>query len=121
MSTATAGPRTTYTPDDLLALPDGKNYELVDGDLVEKNVSFLSSLVAMEIGSRLNNHCRLDLRGWVVGPDNGFRCFPGHPNKVRKPDAAVVLRGRITAEEMEEGFPGVVPDLISHRTTSPAR
>ena len=36
----------TYTPEDLLAMPDRKSYELVDGHLVERNVSVLSSWVA---------------------------------------------------------------------------
>ena len=38
--------KTTYTPEELLALPDEKDYELVDGHLVERNVSTLSSWVA---------------------------------------------------------------------------
>jgi hypothetical protein len=30
-----------YTPDDLLTLPDRKNYEIVDGHLVERHMSVL--------------------------------------------------------------------------------
>ena len=45
----------TYTPEDLLSMPDGKNYELVDGHLVERNMSQLSSWV----GGRL--HRSLDI------------------------------------------------------------
>ena len=30
--------KTRYTPEDLLAMPDGENYELVDGRLVERNM-----------------------------------------------------------------------------------
>ena len=37
MSTAVAT-KTHYTPDDLLAMPDGKSYELVRGQLVERNL-----------------------------------------------------------------------------------
>ena len=40
----------TYTPEDLLAMPDRRNYELVDGQLVERNVSVLSRWV----GGRLD-------------------------------------------------------------------
>jgi hypothetical protein len=36
----------TYTPDDLLTMPDAKSYRLVDGHLLERNVSQLSSWVA---------------------------------------------------------------------------
>ena len=35
----------TITPDDLLQMPDASNFELVDGHLVERNMSTLSCLV----------------------------------------------------------------------------
>ena len=38
--------KTTYTPEELLALPDEKDYELVDGHLVKRNMSRRSSWVA---------------------------------------------------------------------------
>ena len=38
--------QTRYTPEDLLAMPDGKNYELVDGQLVERKMGVESSWVA---------------------------------------------------------------------------
>ena len=37
--------KTRYTPDDLLAMPEGKGYELVEGQLVEKNMGAESSWV----------------------------------------------------------------------------
>ena len=43
----------TYTPEDLLTMPDGDRYELVGGHLVERNVSALSSLVAGKVCTRL--------------------------------------------------------------------
>ncbi len=48
MSTAVAI-QTEYTPEDLLALPDEKSYELVDGQLVERKMGAESSW----IGARL--------------------------------------------------------------------
>ena len=44
MSTAVAT-TTEYTPEDLLAMPDGKSYELVNGQLVERNMGAESSWV----------------------------------------------------------------------------
>jgi hypothetical protein len=35
-----------YTPEDLLAMPDGERYELVDGRLVDHKISFWSSYKA---------------------------------------------------------------------------
>ncbi len=49
MSTAVAPPARRCTPEDLLAMPDGKRYELVNGRLVERNMGAESS----QIGTRL--------------------------------------------------------------------
>src|SRR5262249_57224855 len=46
-----------YTPDDLLRMPDGDRYELVDGNLVERKMSFWSSFVAGALLPRLADHC----------------------------------------------------------------
>ncbi len=43
MSTAVATEARRYTPEDLLAMPDEKSYELVDGRLVERNMGAESS------------------------------------------------------------------------------
>jgi Uma2 family endonuclease len=101
----------TYTPEDLLRMPDGDRYELVDGQLVELNVSALSSLVAFELGSRIREHCRAHTPAWIFGADCGYQCFPGHPRKVRKPDVSLVLRDRLRGEQLDEGFLTVPPDL----------
>ena len=45
MSTAVAT-KTHYTPEDLLAMPDGKSYELVGGQLEERQMGIESSWVA---------------------------------------------------------------------------
>jgi Uma2 family endonuclease len=110
MSTIT-DPR-TYTPDDLLAMPDRDRYELVDGKLVELNVSVLSSLVAFELGGLIREHCRAHTPAWIFGADCGYQCFPGHPRKVRKPDVSLVHRERLPAERItDEGFLTIPPDL----------
>jgi Uma2 family endonuclease len=108
MSTITE-PR-TYTPDDLLRMPDGDRYELVDGKLVEINVSALSSLVAGRLLGRLTVFCEPDALVWIFGADCGYRCFPGHPRKVRRPDGSLVLRDRLAAEQLEEGYLTIPPD-----------
>ncbi len=38
-------PKAEVTPEELLAMPDGGHYELIDGELKERRVSFLSNLV----------------------------------------------------------------------------
>lgn len=110
MSTAVE-PRTPATPDDLLAMPDGKNYELVDGVLVERNMSALSSLVAGELLTRVNVYCKTHDLGWVFGADCGYQCFPGFPKKVRRADLSFIRRSRLTVAQLDQGFIPIAPDL----------
>jgi Uma2 family endonuclease len=103
----------TYSSDDLLAMPEGDRHELVDGHLVERNVSALSSLVSGRLFRAVANFCEDRSSAWVFGPDCGYRCFPGHPNTVRKPDVSLILRGRLPSEQLTEGFLTLVPDLAA--------
>ncbi|MEO6810196.1 MAG: Uma2 family endonuclease [Isosphaeraceae bacterium] len=103
--------RTLVTPDDLLAMPDGKNYELVDGVLVERNMSALSSLVAGELLTRVNVYCKTNDLGWVFGADCGYQCFPGFPKKVRRPDVSFIRQSRMTVAQLADGFVSIAPDL----------
>lgn len=110
MST-TLEPRTRLTPDDLLALPDGGRYELVDGDLVERPMSKISSLVGGKVLIRLGVHCEAADVAWVFGPDLGCRFYPDDADRVRKPDVSVVLKERMSADQLEGGFLTIAPDL----------
>ena len=53
------------TPDDLLVLPDAKNYELVDGELVERNMGAESSWIGGRVVNLMNNHSAANQLGWV--------------------------------------------------------
>ncbi len=63
MSTATAT-KTVYTPEDLLAMPDGKSYELVNGELVEHEMGTEPNWVGdSSCVSRLGRVCERSNRG----------------------------------------------------------
>jgi Uma2 family endonuclease len=100
-----------YTPADLLAMPDANNVELVQGNLVEKPVSVLSSIVEIRLGRRLDTHCEAHKLGVVMSSTNGIQCFPDEPRKVRKPDISFVKRERFSIEHLNEGFLSIPPDL----------
>ncbi|MEQ1906833.1 MAG: hypothetical protein ABL888_21805, partial [Pirellulaceae bacterium] len=53
-----------YTPDDLLAMPDGESFELVDGQLVEREMGFKSSRIGGELFGRLKSFCDANRLGW---------------------------------------------------------
>jgi Uma2 family endonuclease len=102
-----------YTPEDLLSMPDRKNYELVDGHLVERNMSQLSSYVGGEIYGELRAFLRTTGVGWVWPADLGYDCFPGQPNKVRKPDVSFIRIERMPAGPTSEGYAHIPPDLAA--------
>ena len=66
-----------FTPEDLVEMPDTVQFELDDGQLVESNLSALSSLVAMQLGRRIGNFSEEKSLGNVFGPDCSYQCFPG--------------------------------------------
>ncbi|MBI2805462.1 MAG: Uma2 family endonuclease [Planctomycetes bacterium] len=100
-----------HTPADLLAMPDATGVELVDGNLVEKPVSVLSSIVEIRTSRRLDAFCEAHNLAIVMSSTNGIRCFPDDPNRVRKPDISVVRRERFSPEHLAEGFLSIAPDL----------
>ncbi|MBA3314108.1 MAG: Uma2 family endonuclease [Planctomycetota bacterium] len=109
MSTAETTRR--YTPDDLLKMQDGERYELVDGDLMERNVSGLSSLVARKISGRVGEFTDQSGLGYTFGQDCSYQCYPFDPGKVRRPDGSFIRADRVSLEELESGYVSVAPDL----------
>ena len=111
MSIATS---TRLTPGDVLKLPkNGPIYELVDGELVEVNVSKESSRVAGRAIYYLTRYSETVQPGWVFGIDAGFVCFADDPGRLRKPDAAYISLARLPADKYEpDGYCETVPDLV---------
>jgi Uma2 family endonuclease len=101
----------TYTADDLLQMPDGDRYELVDGQLVETDMGNRASWIAGNIHTELNNYSQRGARGWALTSEAGIQCFPDDRQKVRRPDVFFVCRGRYPNEEVPEGFTRIPPDV----------
>lgn len=99
-----------FTPDDVLRLEEQGLYELVDGKLIEKQMSRLANETAGRITTFLNN-LAMKANAFKVIPEQTFQCFPDDPDKLRRPDVAViVLRPGLALPE--EGHLRVVPDLV---------
>src|SRR5262245_48449202 len=101
----------TYTPEDLLSMPDRKNYELVDGHLVVRNVSILSTLVGGQVYIELGCFLREHFLGWAWPADQGYVCLPDAPGKVRKMDVSFIRKERLPEGLTSEGYIYVTPDL----------
>ena len=106
-----AAPPKRFTIEDFLDLPDHKNFELVDGKLVEIKVSNLASWVAARLLTRLENHCEKGSLGAVLGADAYYRCFPDLPDHARKPDVSFIKEDRLPVSWLEDGYFTIAPDL----------
>jgi len=103
-----------HTPEDLLAMPDGKYYELVDGELVERKMGWESSWIGGELHRKLGNYCEEKNHvGYVVPGDASYQCFPDDPNNVRKPDVSFIRRERLPSQEELCGHCRIYPDLAT--------
>ncbi len=109
MSTAVL--ETRVTPEDLLEMPDGDNFELVDGRLVERDTGWRSSRIGGEVLWLLTTHCKRHGLGWVAPADASYQCFPDDPSMVRKPDVSYIRRERLREDEEPEGHCPIAPDL----------
>jgi len=100
-----------HTPADALVRRDSGIFELIDGELNEKNVGAISSQVGLKLGGRLDAWALAGDRGEVFGADTGFQCFDDDPKRVRKPDVSFVSRERMAPEDVPEGHVLIAPDL----------
>jgi Uma2 family endonuclease len=100
------------TPDDLLNMPDGARYELIDGRLVKREMGFRSSFIGGRLFRWFGDHCERNGLGWSVPADCAYQCFPEDSNRVRRPDASFISFERLPVENPPEGHCRVAPDLV---------
>ena len=99
-----------YSPEDLLSMPDGDRYELVDGELVETSVSEESNLIAGWIAHLLNAVVGPRRLGLVM-PEQTYQCFPDAPDRVRKPDVSFIRAEKRPNGPRRRGHTPIPPDL----------
>jgi Uma2 family endonuclease len=93
-------------------MPDSADYELVNGELVERAMSAKSAWIAGRLSAKLSNHCDATGAGFVFPSENGYQCFPDKPRQVRKSDVSVILTERYTLVELnDDGWIRIPPDL----------
>lgn len=103
---------TRYTPEDLLTMPGGERFELVDGHLVEKPMGAESDWIAGELHMLVRTFVKSRRCGYCFGPETGYQCFRDDPNKVRKPDGSFIAAGRLPGNRIPKGHIRIVPDLV---------
>ena len=100
------------TADDVSRMPDAKGFELIDGSLLERNVSIGSSEVALAIGSLLKVEAKRTREARVFANDLGYQCFADDPDRFRKPDGSVVRRDRTNGIRNNRGYMPIPADLV---------
>lgn len=110
---AIADPQAIHTPDELLAMPDGKHFELVGGNLVDRPMGSISSWIGGQLYRLIANYLDQHKLGWVWPADNSFQCFPDSTTTVRRPDVSFIRRGRLANEQLPTGHVPLAPDLVA--------
>jgi Uma2 family endonuclease len=98
-------------PDDLLRMPDGDRYELIDGIPTEKPMGAKSNRITLRLGSLLDLFCRQTGCGLAFVETSYRGCFPGKPRQLRKPDVSFIASGRLPNDEAPDGDLTLAPDL----------
>ena len=99
------------TPDDLLAMPNEVDYELVNGELVERHMGAESSWIASNLIVLMAVFYRGRVPGHLFTTDCGYQCYSDDPGKVRKPDVSFVRKGRFPKDRILKGYIRIAPDL----------
>jgi Uma2 family endonuclease len=100
----------TYTADELLRLPDEKDFELIDGHLVERHMGAESGYLEALVIAKLIPWAVVN-RDFVLGSSAGYQCFPDSPNRVVRPDVSFIRSERLEGGVVPEGWIKVAPDL----------
>ena len=100
---------TPITPDDLLVIPGGDQYELIDGRLVERTMGSWAGFVAGQLFALIVHHKFGKKLGLLLNSDVTYQCFAG--NSVRKPDVSFILAGRLPDDRVPVGHIKIPPDL----------
>jgi len=98
------------TWEDALELPDGERYEVIDGELKERRMSFGSSAIASILIELLRAWMRAGHAGTVTGSDGGYTIFPWAPGDVRMPDVSYISKARLPRVPAR-GWVSVAPEL----------
>ena len=109
---ATALAETRHTPEELLEMEAGHRFELINGNLVERNMGAKSARVGLNTTRLLENFARQHDGGLVFPSDCGYQTFADDPTRVRYPDGSFIRKGRLTDDKAPVGHVRIAPDLM---------
>ena len=106
-----------YAPEDLLEIDDRPMPELVDGELLEREMGQESDSIATLLISYLVTFVRANKLGLVNGGQGSYQVFPDDANKVRIPDVSFTRFDRLAGGKPARGHARVAPDLVVEVTS----
>lgn len=110
MSMIAANP--LVSPEELEAMPDAVAYELVDGQLVERNLGAESSSIAARIIGLLFLYLRSHPIGQPFSSEASYKCGEKSGRRsVRRADASLILNERLPGKRIPRGVLEMAPDL----------
>jgi Uma2 family endonuclease len=104
--------KTQYTPEDLLSIDDRPMPELVDGELLEREMGQKADAIAATILRLVGNYVAEHKSGLCNGAQGSYQIFPDSPNKVRIPDVSFTRRERLPKDGPAEGHARIAPDFV---------
>ncbi len=108
--------QTIYTPEDLLAVQDRPMPELIDGQVVDRQMGQKADAIAATLLAYIVMFVRASRLGVVNGAQGSYQIFPDEPNKVRIPDVSFTRRDRLP-DGPAGGHGRVAPDLAVEVTS----
>jgi len=102
---------TVYTASDLARLPNAGDFELVDGELVERQMSMESSRVATRISRLLGNEADRTGEAEIYDSELGYQCFADDRERVRRADVSAIRADRVGRLRGDRGYSPIPADL----------
>ena len=96
--------------EDVELVKDDRLYELVDGELVEKQMSDIAHTVAFHLDDEIKAWARPTKAG-QSHVETPFQCFPNRPGVVRRPDVAFISATRLAGYQLGNPHFRLVPEL----------
>lgn len=103
---------TTMTVERFERHPGLKGFELVEGHLERKGMGAKSSSINALIGAFLFTFVKANRIGHCFDSECMYRCFPGKPKTIRKPDVSFVKNGRFPNNQIPAGIIEIAPDFV---------
>ncbi|OAI44536.1 hypothetical protein AYO38_00110 [bacterium SCGC AG-212-C10] len=101
-----------WTIDELEQLPEASSYELADGILKERHVSFRSSRLNWVLDVVVGSHIRNNDLGEGADSELGLQLWPDRPDNFRRADMSFFAKGRLPEALWDAGRVQIAPDLV---------